>query len=83
MKRPILTVYEQYYLFFVIFQVLWFAFRVYIKVGLLNILDSNKIMYNFVHPYDIRHEKSCTFALTEHHAMKAYWGGGGIAPFIL
>jgi hypothetical protein len=21
--------------------------------------------------------------LTEHHAMKAYWGSGGIAPFIL
>jgi hypothetical protein len=21
--------------------------------------------------------------LTEHHAMKVYWGNGGIAPFIL
>jgi hypothetical protein len=21
--------------------------------------------------------------VTEHHAMKAYWGSGGIAPFIL
>jgi hypothetical protein len=23
------------------------------------------------------------FFLTEHHAMKAYWGSGGIAPIIL
>jgi hypothetical protein len=23
------------------------------------------------------------FFLTEHHAMKVYWGSGGIAPFIL
>jgi len=23
------------------------------------------------------------FLLTKHHAMKAYWGGGGIAPRIL
>jgi hypothetical protein len=23
------------------------------------------------------------FLLTEHHAMKAYWGSGGIAPLIL
>jgi hypothetical protein len=22
-------------------------------------------------------------SLTEHHAMKAYWGSGGIAPLIL
>jgi hypothetical protein len=27
--------------------------------------------------------KSCPCALTEHHAMKAHWGNGGIAPFIL
>jgi hypothetical protein len=27
--------------------------------------------------------KSCPCALTEHHAMKAYWGSGGIAPLIL
>jgi hypothetical protein len=26
---------------------------------------------------------SCPCALTEHHAMKAYWGSGGIAPLIL
>jgi hypothetical protein len=25
----------------------------------------------------------CPCALTEHHAMKAYWGSGGIAPRIL
>jgi hypothetical protein len=23
------------------------------------------------------------FSLTQHHAMKAYWGSGGIAPHIL
>jgi len=23
------------------------------------------------------------FSLTEHHAMKSYWGSGGIAPRIL
>jgi hypothetical protein len=27
--------------------------------------------------------KSCPCALTEHHAMEAYWGNGGIAPLIL
>jgi hypothetical protein len=27
--------------------------------------------------------KICPCALTEHHAMKAYWGSGGIAPCIL
>jgi hypothetical protein len=26
--------------------------------------------------------KSCLCALTEHHAMKAYWGSGSIAPLI-
>jgi hypothetical protein len=26
---------------------------------------------------------SCPCALTEHHAMKAYWGGGSIAPRML
>jgi hypothetical protein len=25
---------------------------------------------------------SLCFLLTEHHAMKAYWGTGGIAPLI-
>jgi hypothetical protein len=25
----------------------------------------------------------CVLSLNEHHAMKAYWGSGGIAPFIL
>jgi hypothetical protein len=25
----------------------------------------------------------CPCALTEHHAMKAYWRSGGIAPLIL
>jgi hypothetical protein len=24
-----------------------------------------------------------SLCLTKHHAMKAYWGSGGIAPFIL
>jgi hypothetical protein len=24
-----------------------------------------------------------SFFLTKHHAMKAYWGSGGIAPLIL
>jgi hypothetical protein len=28
-------------------------------------------------------KKSCHCALTEHHAMKAYWGSGCIAPLIL
>jgi hypothetical protein len=27
--------------------------------------------------------QSCPCALTEHHAMKAYWGGGSITPRIL
>jgi hypothetical protein len=27
--------------------------------------------------------KRCPCALTEHHAMRAYWGSGGIAPRIL
>jgi hypothetical protein len=27
--------------------------------------------------------KSCPCALTKHHAMKAYWGSGGIDPRIL
>jgi hypothetical protein len=27
--------------------------------------------------------KSCPCALTEHHAVEAYWGSGGIAPLIL
>jgi hypothetical protein len=27
--------------------------------------------------------KICLCALTEHHAMKACWGSGGIAPLIL
>jgi len=26
---------------------------------------------------------SCSCALTKHHAMKAYWGTGGIAPLTL
>jgi len=26
---------------------------------------------------------SLCFFLTDHHAMKAYWGSGGIAPLIL
>jgi hypothetical protein len=26
---------------------------------------------------------SLCFFLAEHHAMKAYWGSGGIAPLIL
>jgi hypothetical protein len=28
-------------------------------------------------------EKSRPCDITEHHAMKAYWGSGGMAPFIL
>jgi hypothetical protein len=31
----------------------------------------------------IKQKKSCPCALTEHHAMKTYWGSGGIAPCIL
>jgi hypothetical protein len=27
--------------------------------------------------------ESCPCALTKHHAMKAYWGSGGIAPLII
>jgi hypothetical protein len=27
--------------------------------------------------------KICPCDLTEHHAMRAYWGSGGIAPYVL
>jgi hypothetical protein len=30
-----------------------------------------------------KEDESCPCALTEHHAMKAYWGSGGITPCIL
>jgi len=30
-----------------------------------------------------RESRPCAFFLTEHHAMKAYWGSGGITPFLL
>jgi hypothetical protein len=32
---------------------------------------------------DIKVKVICPCALTEHYAMKAYWGSGGIAPCIL
>jgi len=33
--------------------------------------------------YYIKVKFSLCFFLTEHHAMMAYWGSGGIAPLIL
>jgi hypothetical protein len=35
------------------------------------------------HPNNISLSCPCAFLLIEHHAMKAYWGSGGIAPRIL
>jgi len=32
---------------------------------------------------NVKVKMSLCFFLTEHHAMKAYWGSGGIAPRIL
>jgi hypothetical protein len=40
--------------------------------------------FNFISapkPIKVKVKLSC--ALTEHHAMKAYWGSGGIVPQIL
>jgi len=34
-------------------------------------------------PIQLKKIKSCPCALTEHHAMKAYWGSGDTAPCIL
>jgi hypothetical protein len=31
----------------------------------------------------VKIKESCPCALTEHHAMKAYWASGGTAPLIL
>jgi hypothetical protein len=33
--------------------------------------------------YEEGKRQSCPCALTKHHAMKAYWGSGGIAPGII
>jgi hypothetical protein len=36
-----------------------------------------KHLYNWIEKYNF------TGFITKHHAMKAYWGSGGIAPVIL
>jgi hypothetical protein len=35
------------------------------------------------HPQELDEVKGKSCALTVHHAMKTYWGSGGIAPLIL
>jgi len=40
-------------------------------------------MYGKSNVVEICKYKSCPCALTEHYAMKAYWGSAGIAPRIL
>jgi hypothetical protein len=38
----------------------------------------------FVNAYEhVNVKVKLSLCLTEHHAMKAYWGSGGIAPLIL
>jgi hypothetical protein len=38
---------------------------------------------NEFRPCKVKVKLSLCFFFTEHHAMKAYWGSGGIAPPII
>jgi hypothetical protein len=46
----------------------------------LSLIGLNKLLFS---NYKYGKGKRCPFALTEHHAMKAYWGSGYITPCIL
>jgi hypothetical protein len=45
-----------------------------------NTLFSRKVKKSYIH---IKVKVKLSLCLTKHHAMKGYWGSGGIAPRIL
>jgi hypothetical protein len=47
-------------------------------------IETVKLLHQLVPgPVKLRGKVVPVHFLTEHHAKKAYWGSGGIAPFIL
>jgi hypothetical protein len=49
----------------------------------INLQPENHIVNEMFNKIRSWRGESCPCALTKHHAMKAYWGSGGIAPLIL